>query len=601
MPMTVAPVADRVSEYQRRLEDRLARLKRLTTIDDRISAARGFVFLAALVAAAIWYWSENGSLRPVIGFLVLFVALILAQDSVEDRLKQARRATAYWERCLRRLADRWRGDGTPGDRYSDEGHLYAGDLDLFGRGSLFELLCQARTRLGEDTLAAWLRDPVAPEIIRQRQQAVAELAPKIELRERIAILDAEVRDDLDQNRLSAWASETAWPISGPVRVAALVLAVFSVATLIVLCAWNILFPFVFMLIVQGVVAISHGRHIRRLAQTADEAASGLSILSQVLAILEQEQFSAPLLTDIRRRLDTQGLPPSRQIARLQRLIDYLNNSLRNQFFAPIAFVLGLPVHLVHAIEIWRGEVGPHIPDWLRAVGEFEALACLAGFAYERPEQPFPEILDAGTRFEASQIGHPLIPRGQCVSNNVCLDEKTRLILISGSNMSGKSTMLRTIGTNLVLAQAGTTVRAQRLNTSVFQIGTAMRIHDSLQSGESLFYAAVSRLKSVVDLSSRGRPLLFLFDEILQGTNSHDRLIGSEGVIRALVTRGAIGLVTTHDLALTELVNRLDSHAINFHFEDSLIDGKMTFDYRIRSGVVQKSNALEIMRLMGLNV
>jgi MutS domain V len=601
MPMTVAPVADRVSEYQRRLEDRLARLKRLTTIDDRISAARGFVFLAALVSAGTWYWSENGSFRPVIGFLVLFVALILAQDSVEDRLKQARRATAYWERCLRRLADRWRGDGAPGDRYSDEAHLYAGDLDLFGRGSLFELLCQARTRLGEDTLAAWLRDPVAPEVIRQRQQAVAELAPKIELRERIAILDAEVRDDLDQNRLSAWASETAWPISGLVRAATVVLSIVTLATLIVLCAWNIVFPFAFMLIVQSLVAVSHGRHIRRLAQTADEAASGLSILSQVLAILEQEQFSAPLLTDIRRRLDTQGLPPSRQIARLQRLIDYLNNSLRNQVFATIAFVLGLPVHLVHAIEVWRGEVGPHIPDWLRAVGEFEALACLAGFAYERPEQPFPEILDAGTRFDASEIGHPLIPRTQCVPNNVRLDEKTQLILISGSNMSGKSTMLRTIGTNLVLAQAGTTVRAQRLATSVFQIGTAMRIHDSLQSGESLFYAAVSRLKSVVDLSSRGRPLLFLFDEILQGTNSHDRLIGSEGVIRALVTRGAIGLVTTHDLALTELVNRLDSHAINFHFEDSLIDGKMTFDYRIRAGVVQKSNALEIMRLMGLDV
>jgi hypothetical protein len=410
---------------------------------------------------------------------VLFVALILAQDSVEDRLKQARRATAYWERCLRRLADRWRGDGAPGDRYSDEAHLYAGDLDLFGRGSLFELLCQARTRLGEDTLAAWLRDPVAPEVIRQRQQAVAELAPKIELRERIAILDAEVRDDLDQNRLSAWASETAWPISGLVRAATVVLSIVTLATLIVLCAWNIVFPFAFMLIVQSLVAVSHGRHIRRLAQTADEAASGLSILSQVLAILEQEQFSAPLLTDIRRRLDTQGLPPSRQIARLQRLIDYLNNSLRNQVFATIAFVLGLPVHLVHAIEVWRGEVGPHIPDWLRAVGEFEALACLAGFAYERPDHPFPEILDGGSCFEATAIGHPVIPKTLCVSNDVALDERTRLILISGSNMSGKSTMLRTIGTNLVLAQAGAPVRAQRLATSTFRIGTAMRIHDSL--------------------------------------------------------------------------------------------------------------------------
>ena len=599
--MTVAPVADRVSEYQRRLEDRLARLKRLTTIDNRIATARGVIFLAAVVAALLWYSSESGSLRPVIGFLVLFVALVLAHGAVEDRLKQARLAKAYWERCLRRLADRWRGEGASGDRYADESHLYASDLDLFGRGSLFQLLCQARTRLGEDTLAEWLRTPVGAEIIRRRQQAVAELSPQVDLRERLAVLDAEVRDDLDQNRLIGWVSEPARPISGMVRVATVVLAVLSLAALAVLFIWNLLAPFLFMLIVQGLVAVSHGRQIRRLAQTADEAASGLAILSQVLAILEQEQFQSPNLADIRRRLDTQGLPPSRQIARLHRLIEYLNNTLRNQFFAPIALVLGLPVHLVHAIEVWRGEVGPHIADWLRAVGEFEALACLAGFSYERPEQPFPEILDAGTRFEASRIGHPLIPRGQCVSNDVGLDEQTRLILISGSNMSGKSTMLRTIGTNFVLAQAGATVRAQRLTTSVFQLGTAMRIHDSLQSGESLFYAAVARLKAIVGMPSNDRPLLFLFDEILQGTNSHDRLIGSEGVLRALVNRGAVGLVTTHDLALTEMVDRLDSKAVNFHFEDSLVDGKMTFDYRIRPGVVRKSNALEIMRLMGLDV
>ncbi len=601
VPMTVAPVADRVSEYQRCLQERLARLKRLTAIDGRISTARGVIFLGAVAAGIIWYSSPGGSLRPVVGFLVLFVALVLAHGAVEDRLKQARLATVYWERCLRRLADRWRGDGASGDRYVDEAHLYASDLDLFGRGSLFELLCQARTRLGEDTLAEWLRVPVGPEIIRRRQQAVAELSPQVDLRERLAVLDAEVRDDLDQNRLVAWASEPARPIGGKVRVATVVLAVFSLAAFAVLLVWSLLAPFLFMLIVQGLVAVSHGREIRRLAQTADEAASGLAILSQVLAILEQERFEAPLLADIRRRLETQGLPPSRQIARLHRLIDYLNNSLRNQFFAPIALVLGLPVHLVHAIEVWRRDVGPHIPDWLRAVGEFEALACLAGFSYERPDQSFPEILDAGTCFEAAGIGHPLIPRGQCISNDVRLDEQTRLILISGSNMSGKSTMLRTIGTNLVLAQTGASVRAQRLATSVFQIGTAMRIHDSLQSGESLFYAAVSRLKAVVGLPSDGRPLLFLFDEILQGTNSHDRLIGSEGVLRALVNRGALGLVTTHDLALTEMVDRLDSKAINFHFEDSLVNGKMSFDYRIRPGVVRKSNALEIMRLMGLDV
>ncbi|HEV8003743.1 MAG TPA: hypothetical protein VGP63_28010 [Planctomycetaceae bacterium] len=600
--MTDAPVADRAPEYQRRLSDRLTHLKRLTTIDNRISTARGLVFLAAVAAGIIAYSSEGGSYRPVIGFLVLFVALVLTQGAVEDRLKQARLAQAYWERGLRRLADRWRGDGASGERYVDETHLYSSDLDLFGRGSLFELLCQARTRLGEDTLAQWLRIPVGSDVIRRRQQAVGELAPKVDLRERLAILDAEVRDDLDQTRLISWASEAARPLSPGVRLITLVLTLLSLSALAVLAIWNLLFPFLFMIIVQGLVAILlHGRHIRQLAERADEAASGLAILSQVLAILEQEQFESPLLADIHRRLETQGLSPSRQIARLQRLMNYLNNSLRNQFFAAIALVLGLPVHLVHAIEVWRAEVGPHIPEWLRAVGEFEALACLAGYSYERTDHPFPQILDAGTRFEATAIGHPLISRGQCISNDVCLDEQTRLILISGSNMSGKSTMLRTIGINLVLAHAGAPVRAERLTTSPLRLGTAMRIHDSLQGGESLFYAAVSRLKSVVAIAADGPPLLFLFDEILQGTNSHDRLIGSEGVLRALVNRGAVGLVTTHDLALTDMVNRLDSKAVNFHFEDSLIDGKMTFDYRIRPGVVQKSNALEIMRLMGLDV
>jgi DNA mismatch repair ATPase MutS len=235
------------------------------------------------------------------------------------------------------------------------------------------------------------------------------------------------------------------------------------------------------------------------------------------------------------------------------------------------------------------------------VGEFEALACLSGFAFDHPDYPFPKILESGTCFDGRQLGHPLIPAGQCVRNDLRLDDETRLVLISGSNMSGKSTMLRSVGTNVVLALAGAPIRAQSLTVSVLQVGTAMRIRDSLQSGESLFYAAVSRLKAVVDRAQNGAPLLFLFDEILQGTNSHDRLVGSEGVLRALVERGAIGLTTTHDLALTQIVQRLGSRSVNVHFEDSLVDGKMSFDYRIRPGVVQKSNALEIMRLMGLDV
>jgi hypothetical protein len=387
-----------------------------------------------------------------------------------------------------------------------------------------------------------------------------------------------------------------------IRVGALLLATLSVAALIAASTTDIgIAPFLLTIIVDGVVTLSYGRTIRRMARRAGEAASGLAILAQVLEIIERENFHSAMLADIRLRLDTQGAPPSRHIGRLETLIEWLNNSLRNQFFIPIAFVLRLPVHLVHAIERWRAEVGPHIPNWLKAVGEFEALACISAFAFDHPQYPFPQIADAGSCFEASQIGHPLIPAAHCVRNDLRLDDQVRLVLISGSNMSGKSTMLRTVGTNLVLAQAGAPVCARSLTASVFQLGTAMRIRDSLQSGESLFYAAVSRLKAVVDCARNGRPLLFLFDEILQGTNSHDRLVGSEGVLRALVDRGAVGLTTTHDLALTEIVQRLGSRGVNVHFEDVLVDGKMSFDYHIRPGVVQKSNALELMRLLGLDV
>jgi hypothetical protein len=598
----IGPAVDEPAcEYQHRLDDRLARLRRLEVFDSRVSTARGITFLTGVAAAIGCRW-ESAFAIPLGLFIAAFVILVLLHGPLLDRLNRARLAVRYYERALARLANRWSGRGTSGQRYTSGAHLYADDLDLFGPGSLFELVCQARTRLGEDTLASWLCEPSAVETIRQRQQAVDELRRKIDLRESLAVLDAEVHDELDQTRLIRWSEEPARTVSSPIRTGAVLLATASIVSLAFAATTDVgLSPFLFTLIIDGVVSLSYGRRTRRLARTADRAASGLAILSQVLAIIEREEFQSPMLRGIRERLQTQGMPPSRQIARLQRLINYLNNSLRNQFFLPIAFVLRLPVHLVHAIEVWRQRVGPHIPDWLRAVGDFEALACLSGYAFEHPDYPFPAIEESGVCYNACGIGHPLIPEQQCVRNDVRLDDETRLVLISGSNMSGKSTMLRTVGVNLVLALAGAPVRADRLKVSVMQLGTAMRIRDSLQSGESLFYAAVSRLKTVVDCSANGRPLLFLFDEILQGTNSHDRLVGSEGVLRALVDRGAIGLTTTHDLALTEIVQRLGSRAINVHFEDELVDGKMSFDYRIRPGVVRKSNALELMRLLGLDV
>jgi len=254
-----------------------------------------------------------------------------------------------------------------------------------------------------------------------------------------------------------------------------------------------------------------------------------------------------------------------------------------------------------AIEKWRSSCGPSIGPWLKTVGEFEALCALAGFAYEHPDDPFPEIADGSLVFEAQDLRHPLVPVSQCVPNSVRLEKDLQLMVVSGSNMSGKSTLLRTVGINTVLALAGAPVRARRMRLSPVGIGTTLRIQDSLQAGTSRFYAEIQRIHHIMELTRGRLPVLFLLDEILHGTNSHDRAVGAEAIVKGLIDRGAIGLVTTHDLALAKVADSLSPRAENVHFEDNMVDGKTVFDYRMGPGVVNKSNALALMRAVGLDV
>jgi DNA mismatch repair ATPase MutS len=239
--------------------------------------------------------------------------------------------------------------------------------------------------------------------------------------------------------------------------------------------------------------------------------------------------------------------------------------------------------------------------WLAAVGELEALSSFAGYAAEHPEDVFPALIESEPLFDGEQIAHPLIARGAAVRNDVRLDSECRLLVVSGSNMSGKSTLLRAAGLNAVLAWAGAPVCAAALRVSPVAVGAAMRVQDSVLEGKSRFYAEITRIRQVVDLAGAGAPLLFLLDEMLSGTNSHDRRIGAGAILRTLVERGALGLITTHDLALAEIADELAPHARNVHFEDHIENGRIAFDYRMRPGVVTRSNALELMRSVGLEV
>ena len=255
-----------------------------------------------------------------------------------------------------------------------------------------------------------------------------------------------------------------------------------------------------------------------------------------------------------------------------------------------------------AAERWRRVHGHAVRSWLAVIGEIEALICLANYSYEHPDDPFPEFVQGAACFDATDLGHPLVAAAKCVRNDVRLSDGKRVFLVSGSNMSGKSTLLRTVGVNAVLAMAGAPVRAQGLRLTPLHVGASIRINDSLQDGSSRFYSEITRLRKLFDLAGDGGPsLLFLLDELLQGTNSHDRRIGAEGVVCALLNRGAIGLVSTHDLALAEIGGSLNGQLSNVHFQEEFENGRMHFDYKLRAGVVTKSNGLALMRSIGLDV
>jgi DNA mismatch repair ATPase MutS len=259
------------------------------------------------------------------------------------------------------------------------------------------------------------------------------------------------------------------------------------------------------------------------------------------------------------------------------------------------------VQVAFAAERWRRAHGHVVRSWLRAIGEIEALLSLATYSYEHPADPFPEFVDGDAYFDGTEIGHPLVPAATFIRNSVRVGGETRVLLVSGSNMSGKSTLLRAVGINVVLAMAGAPVRAESLRLTHLRLGASIRVNDSLQEGSSRFYAEITRLRQIFDLAGGQPPLIFLQDELLQGTNSKDRRIGAEGLLRGLLGRGAIGLISTHDLALTEVSGLPAGHLHNVHFQDEFEDGKMKFDYRLREGVVMKSNGLALMRSIGLDV
>lgn len=587
-------------EYGRRLDALLAEESRSTRRSNLLASLKLTSVLIIVILAVILAKYDPASLVflviPVAAIVVLFV---LHERTLRLLCRCARLKTIY-ERGIARLEDRWAGTGPEGERFLDPAHPYARDLDLFGKGSLFQLLCTARTRAGEGTLASWLLSAASVAEIQARQQAIEELRPLLDFREKLALAGEDILVGVRPESLIAW-SETRTRLNPKLtRIAAPILVVLWLLSLIgwALLGWGAVA--LVMTLVNFLVTYRTRTQVDRAAEAIEEATHDLDLLAAMFRRIETQRFTTKKLVDLQAALLSGKEPASSAIFRLYRRNVWLE-SHENLFVKFADLFVFWTAQCASAVEAWRVPYGDAVRGWMKVMGEIEALNSLANYAYEQPCDAFPQFVERGPHLHAEALSHPLIPRARAVSNDLTLDNTLQLVVISGPNMAGKSTFIRSVGINAVLAQAGAPVRARKMVLSPLAVTASICVLDSLQGGLSRFYAEIMRLKLIDERSKGPIPVLFLLDELLSGTNSHDRRVGTESFVHSLLARGAIGLVTTHDLALAKIAEDIPGQAANFHFEDRFENGELRFNYRLKPGVVSTTNALKLMRAAGLDV
>ena len=596
-------VTDPRAAYQVRIDAMAVLKKKLTQRDHRFVRFRVAIFVMAVGLAILclgdpdyvsWWWISIPAL--------LFISLLPFHQVCIKRLKRVQAVSGFHVSRLRRLDREFGVDVSNGSEFMNDLHPWTQDLDVFGPGSLFQLLNECRTQPGRRKLAEWLQTISDGDTIRLRQARAQGLKNELALRESLACVPDSAQWETAERLLMEWVQESAQPMPWWIVAWSLLIGVIAIPVIILVLMEILSLKMLLLVVLLQAPAIRMTRRqIKSVAQRMDNVDSALRQFGLVMDAFERHSVDEPAIRDLQNRFHSESETASQAIRRLSQLTQWLNNATRNQFFAPIAWACGLFVLLTFLLERWRLKHGRDVADWLETTACLEASLSVAGYTFDHPQDCLPVISDTQPELIAEQVGHPLLTESACVRNSVSLMSDTPLLLISGSNMSGKSTFLRSLGASVVLTLCGSVVRAKSFRTYPFQLATAMRVSDSLQEGRSLFFTVVRRLKTVVDLTEQPRIVLFLLDEILNGTNSHDRRRGAEAVIRSLVSRHALGIVTTHDLALTKIAESMSEQAVNKHFEDKITDGQMTFDYTLRDGVVERSNAIELMRMLGLDI
>jgi MutS domain V len=581
--------------------------ERLASLDHEQKAViarrlRMRIFLALCLVLALFLGTHTiGPHWLALVPIVAFLGSIPAYLGFQTQIIRIQRLQVFHDTNLARVDGTKTQSGHTGEEFYSPSHLYDRDLNILGPDSLFGLLATVRTGIGQRGLARMLLNPATSQQSIERQRCVQELTPLTTLREQICLLGPSRFQEIPASLFDTWLDDPP-PTFHPAVTWTLAFTSISLIALLLTgllhyATWSTLFPFFAAVgALQTAVALLVRRRVLPILN-ASRVASEIQLFSDGLELMQQQTFTSPRLCALQ-QICREPAPSATIFKRIQN--QFIVVEQRNkEYFYVLSLLFSAGTQAAIAIANWKRKYAPAMKQWLDAWAEFEALNALANYAFEHPENTYPTLLPETepAAFEATSLGHPLLSSAVCIRNDVTLNTTTRFYLISGSNMAGKSTLLRSMGLGAVLAYAGAPVRATSVRLTPLAIGTSLALTDSLAEGKSKFLAEVQRLHAILTASKR-TPTLFLVDELFSGTNSHDRCAAAKAVLRSLMHHGAIGALSTHDLTLTVLASP-ESHGVNLHMASPNPDDPLAFDFLLKPGINPSSNALAIIRMMGI--
>ena len=595
-----------LSFYENEIKKYEDKIKELNKVINIISIIRLGIVLAVIATGYYFFKAENIILlilSIVVGFLAFIIIAIFHNRKIKDR-KESQLFISINKRGLDRISGNFKNVKDKGEEFLDEKHPFTSDLDVFGRNSLFQMINSTKTKFGREKLSEIIslkEIPTKEEIIK-RQEAIKELGEKVKWRQEIEVKSTLKKSGLKNiDELLEWANskkeiKTLFKIVPYLFIALTIISIVLV-TLRVLPITYLILVFMINYLVVKVLT----KDLSEVISLFDIHKKDIEAYTNLLSLIDEEEFQSELLKDLKGKLIDGNKNAVKEMKALKSLVDWLGDSTGNAYYLLLNVTILSDTFILRNLEEWRSLNGSKLRGWLEVMGEVEALASISNLAFDFDNWCYPEI-SIEDKLEGVEVAHPMLGE-KAVSNSFALNKKEgisrKVALITGSNMSGKSTFLRTLGINLLLSYIGAPVCAKSFSCSIFSIYTCMRTKDNLEESISSFYAEILRIKILIEAAKKGEKVFFLLDEIFKGTNSRDRHEGAKVLINQLVNNGAMGLVSTHDLELCDL-EETRKWLKNYNFQEYYEDNKIKFDYKLREGKSKTQNAVHLMKLAGIN-